>query len=506
MDFTRVDTHGGRSGTAALASRSPVAPSGGVGVQVLRSPPPSSLSAPGTAAPPVVAEVLASAGQPLEGGVRARMEEGFAHDFSGVRVHTDVKATDSARALGALAYTVGRHIVFAADRYEPGKRGGELVLAHELAHVVQQQTGSGEVQELTPQVVTADPLEREAHAGAVAVSLGGRARISGRMKPAAQRQTQPPVDKGVIGDLGEQYLAQALDRKGYIVFQDWAKNVHGNGFDLVVWDPGSRQVWLMDNKAWTRGIDEAPALTGPQFSTNLNQVKAFLKSNWSSREAAVAYRALESGKYLKVVSNFNAEGARRFTPALFDSGVSVFDVRMMRLFSNRAEWLTAFRLVPIQRGVRLTGARGAATVGTLLIVVALIAGSVYLYRSEGARRITSQIVAEALLGGALIRIAGRSVGSIASLTLSLGTCEPESVVERREQIDMIIAGIPELDYGLLNEKEQQDVRRDIGVLVDNPLEVPSPQPPTYPAAPAPGASRPNPNPPPPPPPHATAAP
>ena len=57
--------------------------------------------------PPIVHEVLRSPGQPLDAATRAFMEPRFGHDFSGVRVHTDAQAADSARAVNAQAYTVG---------------------------------------------------------------------------------------------------------------------------------------------------------------------------------------------------------------------------------------------------------------------------------------------------------------------------------------------------------------------------------------------------------------
>jgi outer membrane protein OmpA-like peptidoglycan-associated protein len=65
------------------------------------------------------------------------MEQRFGADFSGVRVHDDARAAESARAVDAHAYTVGSDIVFAPGRYAPGTSGGDRLLAHELAHVVQ---------------------------------------------------------------------------------------------------------------------------------------------------------------------------------------------------------------------------------------------------------------------------------------------------------------------------------------------------------------------------------
>jgi len=95
-----------------------------------------------TAAPNSVHEVLNSPGERLDSATRAFMEPRFGHDFSCVRVHTDARAAEAARAINALAYTVGREIVFAPGRYAPGTDRGDWLLAHELTHVVQQEDGT----------------------------------------------------------------------------------------------------------------------------------------------------------------------------------------------------------------------------------------------------------------------------------------------------------------------------------------------------------------------------
>jgi len=94
------------------------------------------------AVPPIVHDVLRSPGHPLDAGTRAFMEPRFGHDFSRVRMHTDAKAAQSAEAVNALAYTVGREVVFGTGHYRPGTSAGQRVLAHELAHVVQQRGAS----------------------------------------------------------------------------------------------------------------------------------------------------------------------------------------------------------------------------------------------------------------------------------------------------------------------------------------------------------------------------
>jgi hypothetical protein len=77
-------------------------------------------------------------GQPLPGSTRVFFEPRFGQDFSQVRVHTGAQEAESARAVNARAYTVGRDVVFGAGQYAPETTAGQRLLAHELTHVVQQ--------------------------------------------------------------------------------------------------------------------------------------------------------------------------------------------------------------------------------------------------------------------------------------------------------------------------------------------------------------------------------
>jgi hypothetical protein len=78
-----------------------------------------------------------SGGEPLPGKVRAAMEPAFGADFSGVRVHRDAAAADSARGIGARAYTVGNHVAFGQGQWAPGSDRGDHLIAHELTHTLQ---------------------------------------------------------------------------------------------------------------------------------------------------------------------------------------------------------------------------------------------------------------------------------------------------------------------------------------------------------------------------------
>ena len=89
-------------------------------------------------APPSVAQVLASGGEPLGAPVRQALQADFGYDFGDVRIHRDALAQYSASEVGARAYTVGKDIAFASSQYAPQTSAGRRLLAHELTHVVQQ--------------------------------------------------------------------------------------------------------------------------------------------------------------------------------------------------------------------------------------------------------------------------------------------------------------------------------------------------------------------------------
>jgi hypothetical protein len=86
----------------------------------------------------MVNEVLRSPGQPLVAGTRAFMESAFGQGFSHVRIHTDTQAAALSAGLNARAFTIGQDIAFGVGEYQPGTLIGDALIAHELAHVIQQ--------------------------------------------------------------------------------------------------------------------------------------------------------------------------------------------------------------------------------------------------------------------------------------------------------------------------------------------------------------------------------
>jgi hypothetical protein len=117
---------------------------------------------PAPAATAAAIEVARGGGEALDPGARRSMEHGFGADFGSVRVHTGPQAAALSRALDARAFTTGSDVFFGESQYRPGTPSGRELIAHELAHVVQQ----GGAAPAGPLMVgsATDPAEREADA------------------------------------------------------------------------------------------------------------------------------------------------------------------------------------------------------------------------------------------------------------------------------------------------------------------------------------------------------
>ena len=99
-------------------------------------------------------------GAPLDESTRTSMESRFGQDFSDVRVHTDSRASESAEAVGANAYTVGNDVVFRSGHFDSSSPTGQRTIAHELSHVVQQRSGPVDGTEAPGGIRLSDPDDR----------------------------------------------------------------------------------------------------------------------------------------------------------------------------------------------------------------------------------------------------------------------------------------------------------------------------------------------------------
>jgi hypothetical protein len=133
-------------------------------------------------------------GVPLEGNVRARMETAFGVGFSGVRLHTGAPAARVTGSLNARAFTVGEHVAFGAGEYQPGSPAGDALIAHELAHVVQQGNGAADLQ--TKGEAPNDALEQDADRAAVGAVVSLWSKPSGGLR-GIRKNILPSLKSGL---------------------------------------------------------------------------------------------------------------------------------------------------------------------------------------------------------------------------------------------------------------------------------------------------------------------
>ncbi len=221
-----------------VAALAPPRPQAGPGGALQRKGRNDSAQAP--AADPEAMRARLGSGQPLDSGLRSRMESAFGASFGHVRTHTDANGAALAREANARAFTVGEHIAFGSGEYQPGTLTGDALIAHELAHTLQQDRG------LSPEApggAAEEALEEDANASAVgavaalwAAAYGLPLRVASALR-RIPRQTMPALRSGL-----------QLSRCGFMVpnvqdvlYQETLER-DGDRFDIMV---------LMDLKGTT---------------------------------------------------------------------------------------------------------------------------------------------------------------------------------------------------------------------------------------------------------------
>jgi hypothetical protein len=142
-----------------------------------------------------------SSGSSLPDDLRARFETSIGTDLSSVRIHTGGDSETAAASVGAKAYTVGNDIHFGAGHYDPSSHDGMLLIAHEVAHTVQQ-AGTTPTRQNKLEVSSAgDAAEIDADCAAEAMVSGTPATIAGApARIAREEEKKPEADSGADPD------------------------------------------------------------------------------------------------------------------------------------------------------------------------------------------------------------------------------------------------------------------------------------------------------------------
>jgi hypothetical protein len=202
------------------------------------------------------------------------MESRFRHDFSGVRIHADREARESAAARRAQAYTVGSDIAFASGTYDPDSDAGKRLVAHELVHVVQQRGANGSHASVDAEREAALMGDAAAEGRHVAPIASTPVRVAAQPAPGAPA-SEPEVD-AVEAD-GQSYVLypKEVRTKGS---SSWLANNPGNMDytpELVEWGAyeGKKLKWGAHRFA-----------IFPDQDTGLSAVERFLRKHQGLRD------------------------------------------------------------------------------------------------------------------------------------------------------------------------------------------------------------------------------
>jgi len=236
--------------------------------------------------PPNIANFARGAGEPLRGDIRQMMERAFATSFADVRIHVGQHAS----AIGALAFTTGSQIHFAPGQYAPESVRGGQMLAHELAHVVQQRSGRIRNPFGSGVAVVHDPaLEAEADrfARQITVQLSRRATIqmgketTRKQERVSRRESSNPYST-VNSSRGDRSGTRSRSR-GFPI-DDAPIEPSGTIGGRRVWN-GSRPGWNADTRAnilaaTTQNIGGQYECAKCQLYFDAGAIQVDHKTNW----------------------------------------------------------------------------------------------------------------------------------------------------------------------------------------------------------------------------------
>jgi hypothetical protein len=235
--------------------------------------------------PESVQQTIQSPGQALDLPTQMEMSERFGHDFSRVRVHADGQAAQSARAVDALAYTVGEHIVFGSGRYAPHTSAGRRLAAHELAHVAQAER-SGEVGPASLDRATIAPAhspnEQQAERMADAAANGRTIGETPNSVAALQRDPDEPTAKPTPVGVQSPYPEEQDVIRYAIGAKELAKLVDGTG--------------LLNAKGWSAvGLSDSSFYAGP-FTSDMGNF--YYVYRFTGADAKASTYTLTRGTYI----------------------------------------------------------------------------------------------------------------------------------------------------------------------------------------------------------------
>ena len=245
--------------------------------------------------PAVIREQLGG-GHALDGATQRRMQSAFGVDFAGVRVHTDTRARALTEDMQARAFTIGNDIAFGAEEYQPGTPVGDALIAHELAHVVQQGSGnaaSGAQHKGGDSSSLEEDADRSAVGAVVKLWSGARGELSQLGRQAMPRMRSglrlqgcnfdPPKQAGQQMGLNTLWTAESLMQIFYSKGDEHVvKTIIDQGIPVYSFE-SAFDTWLMPDGSKTE--EEVWTLQGSQ-DPKTNEI--YLPEGLTTEQAATA--------------------------------------------------------------------------------------------------------------------------------------------------------------------------------------------------------------------------
>jgi Domain of unknown function (DUF4157) len=161
-------------------------------------------------------------GQPLEAGLQQSMGQAMGADFSGVKVHTDAQSDQLNQSIQAKAFTTGQDVFFRQGAYQPGSRGGQELIAHELTHVVQQ-NGGAVMRSPKPKALETTLVETSEHESNCVAAPVDQQVNAPKARPVAQSRLVRPLAHPNVNHGIQRYFVNASQR-----YANTAVGAHGN--------------------------------------------------------------------------------------------------------------------------------------------------------------------------------------------------------------------------------------------------------------------------------------
>lgn len=266
-----------------------------------------------------VAQAAGAAGAPLRGDLRERFEASLGADLSRVRVHTGGASATAAGAVGARAYTVGQDIHFGDGQYQPDDPFGVHLLAHEVAHTVQQAGGATQRQHKLEVSSPQDAAEREADRAADAMVAGQRAEVTGG--PTLAARANDPAATAAGGEQADPQQSQGNGKPAQVIYDIKEGTTGAIEYDAATYLDLYKQVMAREDGGLEAGsceistIDQAydPDATGTFIIATFTATITTKLPTWKQYANASTEEKGKFDAWLASVKTHEAQHAKIYT-------------------------------------------------------------------------------------------------------------------------------------------------------------------------------------------------